>query len=150
MDVLVVFFFFKQKTAYEMRISDWSSDVCSSDLAQRGRASQGLSPAGIAYGYRKVLQFDDRGRAINGLREIDPETSAVVIRIFTEYAAGRSARQIAEDLTSDGIAPPSGEFWQVNTIAGSPTRHDGILPNYLYNGRSEDRSVGQERGSTCR
>src|SRR3546814_5320136 len=28
-------FFFKQKTAYEMRISDWSSDVCSSDLARR-------------------------------------------------------------------------------------------------------------------
>src|SRR3546814_7379142 len=32
MFVLFVFFFFKQKTAYEMRISDWSSDVCSSDL----------------------------------------------------------------------------------------------------------------------
>src|SRR3546814_4861616 len=30
--VIVVVFFFKQKTAYEMRISDWSSDVCSSDL----------------------------------------------------------------------------------------------------------------------
>src|SRR3546814_9803811 len=29
---MVIFFFFKQKTAYEMRISDWSSDVCSSDL----------------------------------------------------------------------------------------------------------------------
>src|SRR3546814_977086 len=29
---LILFFFFKQKTAYEMRISDWSSDVCSSDL----------------------------------------------------------------------------------------------------------------------
>src|SRR3546814_13234114 len=29
------FFFFKQKTAYEMRISDWSSDVCSSDLVDR-------------------------------------------------------------------------------------------------------------------
>src|SRR3546814_8948673 len=28
----ILFFFFKQKTAYEMRISDWSSDVCSSDL----------------------------------------------------------------------------------------------------------------------
>jgi site-specific DNA recombinase len=103
--------------------------------AQRGRASQGLSPAGIAYGYRKVLQFDDRGRAINGLREIDPETSAVVVRIFTEYAAGRSARQIAEDLNNDGIAPPSGEFWQVNTIAGSRTRCDGILRNNLYNGQ---------------
>src|SRR3546814_5541035 len=30
--VIRLFFFFKQKTAYEMRISDWSSDVCSSDL----------------------------------------------------------------------------------------------------------------------
>src|SRR3546814_2850789 len=30
----VLFFFFKQKTAYEMRISDWSSDVCSSDLGE--------------------------------------------------------------------------------------------------------------------
>src|SRR3546814_6680687 len=29
---MLIFFFFKQKTAYEMRISDWSSDVCSSDL----------------------------------------------------------------------------------------------------------------------
>src|SRR3546814_3181131 len=32
---MFVFFFFKQKTAYEMRISDWSSDVCSSDLVVR-------------------------------------------------------------------------------------------------------------------
>src|SRR3546814_7977222 len=31
--MLFIFFFFKQKTAYEMRISDWSSDVCSSDLS---------------------------------------------------------------------------------------------------------------------
>src|SRR3546814_4711671 len=30
--IILIFFFFKQKTAYEMRISDWSSDVCSSDL----------------------------------------------------------------------------------------------------------------------
>src|SRR3546814_1289945 len=30
--MFAIFFFFKQKTAYEMRISDWSSDVCSSDL----------------------------------------------------------------------------------------------------------------------
>src|SRR3546814_15772375 len=32
---MIMFFFFKQKTAYEMRISDWSSDVCSSDLRTR-------------------------------------------------------------------------------------------------------------------
>src|SRR3546814_8991732 len=32
LEYVLFFFFFKQKTAYEMRISDWSSDVCSSDL----------------------------------------------------------------------------------------------------------------------
>src|SRR3546814_3181846 len=36
--LLYLFFFFKQKTAYEMRISDWSSDVCSSDLVLQYRA----------------------------------------------------------------------------------------------------------------
>src|SRR3546814_17471260 len=35
LSTVVCFFFFKQKTAYEMRISDWSSDVCSSDLWSR-------------------------------------------------------------------------------------------------------------------
>src|SRR3546814_9570797 len=39
------FFFFKQKTAYEMRISDWSSDVCSSDLGVK---------MGVNYGGNKV------------------------------------------------------------------------------------------------
>src|SRR3546814_11213398 len=42
----LLFFFFKQKTAYEMRISDWSSDVCSSDLA---------APAGLCC-HRPVLR----------------------------------------------------------------------------------------------
>src|SRR3546814_9776611 len=42
--VVSIFFFFKQKTAYEMRISDWSSDVCSSDL----RRQVVTSPVGIA------------------------------------------------------------------------------------------------------
>src|SRR3546814_6212593 len=36
------FFFFKQKTAYEMRISDWSSDVCSSDLPGGSQAKEVL------------------------------------------------------------------------------------------------------------
>src|SRR3546814_11566259 len=38
MYISVLFFFFKQKTAYEMRISDWSSDVCSSDLIIDGES----------------------------------------------------------------------------------------------------------------
>src|SRR3546814_16677673 len=50
MVVSLLFFFFKQKTAYEMRISDWSSDVCSSDLqsprALRTPAVEGSGDAG--------------------------------------------------------------------------------------------------------
>src|SRR3546814_5151191 len=46
-------FFFKQKTAYEMRISDWSSDVCSSDLAP----GHDLEPTGIAAGPRPRIDF---------------------------------------------------------------------------------------------
>src|SRR3546814_2090631 len=38
-----MFFFFKQKTAYEMRISDWSSDVCSSDLLARAREAEAVA-----------------------------------------------------------------------------------------------------------
>src|SRR3546814_13094370 len=39
-----MFFFFKQKTSYEMRISDWSSDVCSSDLHERGALRGAADP----------------------------------------------------------------------------------------------------------
>src|SRR3546814_1454231 len=44
--MLVFFFFFKQKTAYEMRISDWSSDVCSSDLSGLQLPSRGKQAIG--------------------------------------------------------------------------------------------------------
>src|SRR3546814_4423918 len=42
------FVFFKQKTAYEMRISDWSSDVCSSDLILKLRGNNVAKIVGIA------------------------------------------------------------------------------------------------------
>src|SRR3546814_10432908 len=41
---MFLFFFFKQKTAYEMRISDWSSDVCSSDLVGEQALAPGFDP----------------------------------------------------------------------------------------------------------
>src|SRR3546814_15282737 len=43
--IVIIFFFFKQKTAYEMRISDWSSDVCSSDLQPSDAPSGRTAPA---------------------------------------------------------------------------------------------------------
>src|SRR3546814_10510119 len=51
------FFFFKQKTAYEMRISDWSSDVCSSDLECAIPADQRDIPGG-ACGRTRDIDFD--------------------------------------------------------------------------------------------
>src|SRR3546814_3236716 len=44
----LVIFFYKQETTYEMRISDWSSDVCSSDLPRRNRPRNGRSEREIA------------------------------------------------------------------------------------------------------
>src|SRR3546814_5185123 len=55
--LLFLFFFFKQKTAYEMRISDWSSDVCSSDLMnhvgrERGQRFRDRAPGEQAIRHR--------------------------------------------------------------------------------------------------
>src|SRR3546814_6291141 len=70
----LVFFFFKQKTAYEMRISDWSSDVCSSDLGAPSRAPRLGAGDGAALADPRD---GDRGRARHPLHrryieEADP------------------------------------------------------------------------------
>src|SRR3546814_9125144 len=56
-----VFFFFKQKTAYEMRISDWSSDVCSSDLKRRARitATREIYAKCILFDYSYKFFYED-------------------------------------------------------------------------------------------
>src|SRR3546814_4280910 len=54
------FFFFKQKTAYEMRISDWSSDVCSSDLIDAARSDVGRDAdlgAAVAQRLQRLVAF---------------------------------------------------------------------------------------------
>src|SRR3546814_9482413 len=72
----VFFFFFKQKTAYEMRISDWSSDVCSSDLDERRAVSVDLvaleidldaAPASTADVYLRLHALSHRLVAPNDL-----------------------------------------------------------------------------------
>src|SRR3546814_8136960 len=62
-----LFFFFKQKTAYEMRISDWSSDVCSSDLSARKRGENTM-PRKLA---AELLEAsENRGGAVKKREEI--------------------------------------------------------------------------------
>src|SRR3546814_20599380 len=57
-----VFFFFKQKTAYEMRISDWSSDVCSSDLEDGDLRPFGQWRRAERFRNRRLYRFGVRGR----------------------------------------------------------------------------------------
>src|SRR3546814_10138893 len=63
-----VFFFFKQKTAYELRISDWSSDVCSSDL---GRVAA-IHPED----YSVDLVMTDDGSHLAGVQVLAPSASS--------------------------------------------------------------------------
>src|SRR3546814_1596079 len=84
----LVFFFFKQKTAYEMRISDWSSDVCSSDLERLpARGARRPRTAAAAAVHRRAEEghrsrrlgggLGARGRPGTGkLRQPDPDRAA--------------------------------------------------------------------------
>src|SRR3546814_8217460 len=88
--MLFSFFFFKQKTAYEMRISDWSSDVCSSDLLKamhidyqrraRGalRATATLSPA-----QRARIAADEKGELVVPVQVEDESGEAPIAATMT-------------------------------------------------------------------
>ena len=104
------------------------------DLAQKthrgleGRVRNGKSGGGLSYGYDLVPGQPGEFR-------INPGKSAVVQRIFQEYAAGRSPRAIAKRLNEDGVPGPRGKEWRDTTIRGHITRGTGILNNELYVGR---------------
>src|SRR3546814_2624498 len=93
-----VFFFFKQKTAYEMRSSDWSSDVCSSDLpylvfgvlADLLRRRYGE----VRYA-RNITDVDDKIN--NAAREQGVPISTITDRFAAAYR---------EDMAALGITPP--------------------------------------------
>src|SRR3546814_2201512 len=100
-----MFFFFKQKTAYEMRISDWSSDVCSSDLgfivARNGRAS-----GAKAMRLRANLGHDARGWLAD-LKELrfDNELLARGSLRWLQDARGREIDVNADELHLSRLMP---------------------------------------------
>ncbi|AMK18740.1 recombinase family protein [Sphingobium sp. MI1205] len=110
------------------------------DLAKRvrrgqlGTLKQGRIPGSIAYGYRHANRLDEKGQLVRGLREIDTEKADIVRRIFAEYAAGRSPRQIAARLTADGVPAPQGALWHETAISGDLKHKRGILRNETYIG----------------
>src|SRR3546814_11042499 len=80
------FFFFKQKTAYEMRISDWSSDVCSSDLIERAAdpaliagINEGLAPCFAATPLCEGNFYGPRTKRFGALLRRSPAMAQLVM-----------------------------------------------------------------------
>jgi site-specific DNA recombinase len=95
---------------------------------QAGRVGKGLNAGGLTYGYASVP--GDPGKRV--IVEGEAET---VCRIFREYVAGRTPRDIAYDLNRDHVPPPRGRAWNASTINGNRQRGTGLLQNELYAGR---------------
>lgn len=103
---------------------------------QSARIAAGFALASCPYGYRiKRGVVDERGRTVNGVREIHPEEAAVVRRIFREYAAGRGLTTIIRGLNADGIPGIHGRPWLRRSLSGRAILDEGILRNEIYIGR---------------
>ena len=59
----------------------------------------------------------------------------MVLRIFTDYVAGATPREIAKALNAEDVKPPRGTRWSASTINGNRKRSNGMLLNPLYAGR---------------
>jgi hypothetical protein len=101
----------------------------------RGRVEAGKSGGGNSYGYEVVRGLGADGQPLTGERKINAHESAIVRRIFEEYAAGVSPRTIAKRLNVERVPGPSGKTWGPSTIHGNRQRGTGILNNELYIGR---------------
>src|SRR3546814_9710925 len=96
-----MFFFFKQKTAYELRISDWSSDVCSSDLLCAGGGGKTLAIASLTADRADILACDvNRAR----LRQLPPRAERA--------SATRIATRLLDPGKEIGRASGRARVWQ--------------------------------------
>jgi DNA invertase Pin-like site-specific DNA recombinase len=101
---------------------------------QRQTVVSGRVSGSVTYGHRKVHKIDERGRPINGLRELDPERVEIVRRIFRDYDAGVSTLDICKALNADGVPSPRGVHWTSGVLTGSSGASLGILRNKFYIG----------------
>src|SRR3546814_13745487 len=139
---MLVFFFFKQKTAYEMRISDWSSDVCSSDLD----AARYIVVAEVIVEDHRQGQPDAGGDAIG----VGIDRRPRIVRAFGRVANAARQRQLV-DRPPVGL-PEDREALAALVIVGVDLRETRILVEEggAEIGRSEERRVGKECVRTFR
>src|SRR3546814_3412627 len=87
-----LFVFFKQKTAYEMRISDWSSDVCSSDLNAIGfRKNTGQQFMWIFNGFRSIFTTAKHRNVVHRSRTVEGDQRDNVTKVCWLYLSQRLA-----------------------------------------------------------
>src|SRR3546814_18064554 len=133
------FFFFKQKTAYEMRISDWSSDVCSSDL---GRVTTGRWPT-LNPGFVAVPLSFRRSASSCGQQREECVEAIRMEAVFIHHClpvpchSRRNPGRIAGG--ARGFLAPLHPHELKDQSGSERSRY-----------RSEGRRVGKESGSTCR
>lgn len=104
------------------------------DLAQKTHRGQSARVRAGAVGGGRSFGYEPVPGQPGALTIIEAE-AAVVRRIFADYRAGRSARDIAAALNADRVPAPRGGKWNASTITGSRKRQNGILQNALYAGR---------------
>src|SRR3546814_1055745 len=101
------FFFFKQKTAYEMRISDWSSDVCSSDLSVSTNTSD---PAASVPGTLKATWTFEDGQVVNEESKSVNLTGAGNTEFHIAKPDGFPAGSYKVEISLDGNVVQSKDF----------------------------------------
>lgn len=102
----------------------------------RARIAAGFAASSCAYGYRVVRGVvDDKGRNVNGVREVDEAAATIIRRVYSEYIAGRTLPEIIAGLNRDGIPSPSGALWKRNALMGGAAKQEGILRNEIYTGK---------------
>src|SRR3546814_16741512 len=134
--VHVFLFFFKQKTAYEMRISDWSSDVCSSDLIDGGTITADGDIALTAGGAIAIAQATMQGDGLLSLAGTDGiSVDTLVSQGRTSLASSDGAITIA-NLASQGAINAAGDSI---AIGGSGVVHFATLTHDGQIGRASGR-----------
>src|SRR3546814_1273510 len=113
------FFFFRQKTAYEMRISDWSSDVCSSDLATHlvmenpdsqprkrliagapvRRTARHVRVCATQYDQRRIANFDEFAEQIEYFASTAASYDSHLL-LFPEYVSAQRSEEHTSELQS--------------------------------------------------
>lgn len=114
----------------------------------RGSVERGGFVGNPPYGY-EVDPVNEKGQIELGRRRLNEEKAKVVLRIFTEYANGKTVNAIVQGLNRDEVPGPTGGKWHWNTILTRDNVNGGILRNPFYIGKTVwGKTIGKTNPKT--